>query len=339
MKAAQWDPVSKTIQLNDIPKPEPRDGQFLVKIKTASLCHSDLIMSIRPPGDKPVTLGHEGVGFIEKIGPEAENRGFKVGDAIGFLYINGVCYECEGCQIHNLQCQKGSPELQGFVTDGYFQEYTVVDWQNAIVLPKNLDITRCAPLFCAGITAFHAIDSCELKPGQWISIIGTGGLGQLAIQYAKAMGANVIGIDINDNTLEIAKKAGADAVFNSRTNKDYAAEVKKLSNGGCHATAVFSAAKPAYDGAPSVLRLNGLIMIVGLPMDNIEVNTTAMAIGLYRIKAESTSTPQRMPKAIEFSAKHNILPEVEFRPFEDIPCMVEEMRAGKMSKRSAVNFF
>jgi propanol-preferring alcohol dehydrogenase len=137
--------------VNVLPIPEAGPGQFLVKVKNASLCHSD-IMATEAPRDKPVTLGHEGVGYIEKIHPSAEGKGFKVGDAIGSLYINGCCYECEGCLVHNLHCETGKQLLQGFATDGYFAEYVVVDWQNAIILPDSIDIESAAPIFCAGIT-------------------------------------------------------------------------------------------------------------------------------------------------------------------------------------------
>jgi len=99
----------------------------------------------------------------------------------------GCCFECEGCMIHNLRCETGKSKLQGFVVDGYFAEFAVVDWQNAVVLPSNLEMKKAAPLFCAGITSFHSVDSCELKEGQWLAIIGCGGLGQYAIQYAKAV--------------------------------------------------------------------------------------------------------------------------------------------------------
>jgi D-arabinose 1-dehydrogenase-like Zn-dependent alcohol dehydrogenase len=146
----------KKVLINEIPIPEAGEGQFLVKIKSASLCHSDLMMDLRPDKDEPVTLGHEGVGYIESIHPSAEGKGFKVGDGIGFLYIVGCCYECEGCMIHNLHCTSGKQLLQGFMTDGFFAEYAVVDWQNAIILPENLAIERCAPLFCAGITGNDA---------------------------------------------------------------------------------------------------------------------------------------------------------------------------------------
>jgi D-arabinose 1-dehydrogenase-like Zn-dependent alcohol dehydrogenase len=104
------------------------------------------------------------------------------------------------------------------------------------------------------------VDSCELKPGQWLAIIGCGGLGQLACQYSKAMGFKVLGIDVNDATLDVFKKQGGDAIFNSRSNKNYVEELKQLTNGGVHAAAVFSDADAAYASAPSIVRLNGLIM-------------------------------------------------------------------------------
>jgi D-arabinose 1-dehydrogenase-like Zn-dependent alcohol dehydrogenase len=186
--------------------------------------------------------------------------------------------------------------------------------------------------------AFHAVDSCELKPDQWFAVIGCGGLGQLATQYAKAMGFKVVGLDINDSMLEVAKKAGADVVFNSMTNKDYVEELKKVTGGGAHAAAVFSNAQAAYNGAPAVLRLGGLMMIIGITAKPIPISTMDMTLGRYRIKAESTSIPQRMPRAIEFSGKHNIVPEVEYRKLEDVQAMIDDMEAGRAKTRMAVVF-
>lgn len=138
--------------VNILPIPEAGPGQFLVKVKSASLCHSDIMAIESPDREAPITIGHEGVGHIVKIHPSAEGKGFKIGDAIGSLYINGCCFECEGCLIHNLHCETGKQQLQGFITDGYFAEYVVVDWQNAIILPEALNIESAAPIFCAGIT-------------------------------------------------------------------------------------------------------------------------------------------------------------------------------------------
>ncbi|OAL57419.1 alcohol dehydrogenase [Pyrenochaeta sp. DS3sAY3a] len=337
MKAGQWDPKQQKVVINDVPKPTAGPNQFLVKIQSASLCHSDLIKEMRP--DHPVTLGHEGVGHIESIGSNVPQKGFEVGDAIGFNYFIDCCFECEGCMIHNLRCETGNQKLQGFAVDGFFAEYAVVDWQNAVKLPQNLDMSRSAPLFCAGITAFHSVDSCELKAGDWLAVIGCGGLGQYAIQYAKAMGIKTIGLDINDHQLSMAKQVGADAVFNSMTNKGYLDEIKKLTGKGCHAAAVYSASYAAYAGAVDTLRVGGLLMVIGITPKGLDfVNTFDLTTGRYRIKADSTGIPQRMKKAVDFTGKHTIQPEVEFRKIEDLPQMVADMEAGKADKRQVVVF-
>jgi propanol-preferring alcohol dehydrogenase len=152
------------------------------------------------------------------------------------------------------------------------------------------------------------------------------------------MGLNVVAIDINDETLEVCKAQGADAIFNSKTDQEYVSKIKGLTKGGVHAAAVFSNAKVAYVHAPEIIRVGGLMMIIGLPYDPLEISTMEMALGKYRIKSEATGIPQRMKKAVDFSAKHNIAPEVQLRRLEELPDMVKEMRAGTATKRMAVNF-
>ncbi|KAL5116305.1 hypothetical protein ACEQ8H_005763 [Pleosporales sp. CAS-2024a] len=338
MRAGQWDPEQKKIVINDIPKPSEAPNQFLVKIQSASLSHSDLLFDMRP--DYIVTLGHEGVGYIESIGDHVPDPSFQVGDAIGFNHFTGCCFECDGCRVHNSRCETGNSQLQGFGVDGFFQEYAVVDWQNAVKLPETLDISRSAPLFCAGITAFHSVESCELNEGDWLAIIGCGGLGQYAIKYAKAMGIRTIGIDIIDDVIDLADDAGADATFNSRKNDEYVEEIKRLTGKGCHAAAVYTAANSAFSSAPHLLRTNGLLMVIGIALRGLDfVNTFDLITGRYRIKADSSGPPQRMRKAIDFTGKHCIQPEVDFRTLDDIPEMVLDMATGMAHKRQVVIFF
>ncbi|KAH8670397.1 alcohol dehydrogenase [Tricladium varicosporioides] len=340
MKAAQWDPTLQKVVINQIPIPEPKENEFLVKIASASLCLSDLMSIAIPKADRDyaVTLGHEGAGYVNKLHPSAEGKGFKVGDAVGFLYIIGCCFECRGCMVHNNHCLTQDSRVQGFTADGFFAEYALVDWHSAIVLPSNLDVKTASPLFCAGVTAYHCVDSCELNPGDWLVIIGCGGLGQFATQYAKAMGFKIIGIDINDEILANVKSQGADVVFNSRTNKTYAKEILELTQGGAPAVAVFSNANAAYKSAPPLVRLGGILMVVGLPHDGVTFDALDIARGTYRVKGDSTGIPQRMPKAIAFTAKHNIQPEVEIRTsLDEVPDMVATMQAGKNTKRMVVS--
>jgi D-arabinose 1-dehydrogenase-like Zn-dependent alcohol dehydrogenase len=153
------------------------------------------------------------------------------------------------------------------------------------------------------------------------------------------MGLKIIGIDINDATLSLAKEAGADLVFNSMKAKaTYIDDIKKATGGGAHAAAVFSAAKPAYDGAPAVLRMGGLIMAIGLMAKPIEIDSIAFMRGLFRIKSTSTGPPHKMPKAVEFTAKHGIKARITEYPLEDINKMIDSMRNGTSIGRMAVVF-
>lgn len=149
----------------------------------------------------------------------------------------------------------------------------------------------------------------------------------------------MVGIDINDEILSTCKSQGADATFNSMTNKNYVEEIKKLTKGGVKAAAVFSNADAAYAGAPPIIRNGGVLMVVGLPANDLKISSMDLALGRYKVKSESTSIPQRMGKAVEFTAKHNIHPEVDIRPgLESVQDMVDLMKSGKNIKRMAVVF-
>lgn len=142
--------------VNEVSKPVPGPGQFLVKLASASLCHSDL-MSMAMPHKEPITIGHEGAGYIEEIHPSAENKGFKVGDGIGFTYIVNYCDDCEGCAIHNNHCLNRESRVQGFNEPGLFAEYAVVDATSCIILPEQLPPETSSPIFCGGIAGMSRV--------------------------------------------------------------------------------------------------------------------------------------------------------------------------------------
>ncbi|KAJ5697832.1 hypothetical protein N7488_011516 [Penicillium malachiteum] len=121
MRAAQWDPTQYMSVVNIIPVPKPGPNQILVKMASASLCHSDLMSISRPDLTDPFTIGHEGAGYVYQLGENCQNTGFKTGDPIGFLYINGSCFECEGCMVHNTLCTNGNPAIAGFGEFGFFK--------------------------------------------------------------------------------------------------------------------------------------------------------------------------------------------------------------------------
>jgi propanol-preferring alcohol dehydrogenase len=152
------------------------------------------------------------------------------------------------------------------------------------------------------------------------------------------MGLNVIGLDISDPNLEVTTAQGADHVFNTMTDKTYVDKIKTITNGGVHAATVFSNADAAYAGAPAIIRLGGTLMVIGIPKNPLIISAMDLVLGKYRVKADSTSIPQRMKKAIDFTAKHKIQPKMQVRKLEEVNDMVNEMHAGKAKTRMGVVF-
>lgn len=234
--------------------------------------------------------------------------------------------------------------MQGFGVDGYFAEYAVIDWHNAVHLPKELDPVAAAPLFCAGVTAFHAIDDLKLPSDSWVAIIGCGGLGLLAVQYARAMGYKVIGIDTAAFALEEAKLAGAAHTFDpAAASKDggtsYVDKIMEITGGGVQAAVNFTASKQAYAGMPGIIRPgHGILMCVGIPAQPIELNVFDIALGKFRIMGANNGHCHNTKPAIDFSAKHNIVSKTEYFNLEDLPLMVEKMQNHTARGRLAVKF-
>ncbi|CAO2654171.1 Nn.00g109040.m01.CDS01 [Neocucurbitaria sp. VM-36] len=345
MRAQQYDARDNKLHLNEVPIPSPREHELLVKIACASLCHSD-VMLFEPNdqglilGNNPVTIGHEATGFVAATGSGEVASKFKTGDPVGFICAIDCCFDCYACKnVHNAWCETGKVKMQGFTEDGYFAEYAVVDAREAMVLPENLDPKSSAPLFCAGVTAYHGIADCELAPGSWVAVVGCGGLGHMGIQYAKAMGYKVIGIDITEAAVEEAKNCGADHVFNSVADKEYQKKIMDLTGGGVHAAVNFTASKKSYDDCPAIVKPGvGMIMVVGIPQAPLQFNALDIALGRYRIKGSNNGTCYNMKAAIEFSAKHNIKPHLTSFKLEEVPKMIELMNAHKASGRMGVVF-
>ena len=234
-------------------------------------------------------------------------------------------------------CPQGF-KAQGFTCDGYFQEYAVVDARSAVKLPANLDIASSAPLCCAGVTAYNAIKQCQLTPGKWLAVIGAGGAGQLGIQYAKAMGLNVIAVDINGGQLDVAKMVGADYTFNPELCPTYADDIKSITDHGVDAAVNFAPSKKSYDDMPASIRWGGLLMVAGVGNEPLTIEPLDIIFKRYVIKTACSGTVITLRECIGFSAEHGIKPMVEFIELEDLPQAIEMMEAGKLRKRACVRF-
>lgn len=277
MKAIRFVGAKQALEMQDIPIPNIGERDILVKVKAAGICHSDAhyrggISRVDPV---PLTLGHEVAGVVEKIGKQVTN--VKIGDRV-CLHYNITCGDCYHCSTGNDQfCEKVL--MLGHYTNGGYAEYIAVPARNAIPLPDEIPFEQGATLMCASATSFHALKKSRIKAGERVAIFGAGGLGQSAIQLAKAFGAiEVFAVDINQEKLNLAKSYGAIPVHANQVNP--VDEIKKLTNGkGVDVAIEMIGLNQTMKQAIQVAGVMGRVVIVGLSSQPIEINTYSEILG------------------------------------------------------------
>src|SRR3954471_12335578 len=223
MKAAVVTSFTAPLEIQELPVPEPGPGQVLVRMDTSGLCHTDIHAA---HGDWPVKPtppfipGHEGIGYVEKLGPDVTSR--TLGDRVAIAWLGYACGECQHC-IGGWETLCESPRNSGYSVNGAFAEYAVVPAGFATPVPDGVSSRDAAPLTCAGVTTYKAIKVARVAPAETVAVFGIGGLGHLALQYARIAGAFVIGVDIEDSKLEMATRLGADHVVNAAKTDPVAA--------------------------------------------------------------------------------------------------------------------
>jgi len=333
MRAATIVAFNEPLQiLSDVPVPDLPADRILVKVEASSLCSTDLaafkgymsFMTI-----VPYCGGHEPVGIGAKVGSNV--TGFKAGDRVGYMRYSEMCGTCEECKSdQHRYCS--SKKILGFSDPfGGFSEYAIADPRSTVRLPDNLSFDVAAPLLCAGITSYSSILKAKVPPGQLLNVVGCGGLGHVAILFAKAMGYRVHGYDIAEEKLKLAKECGADEVFNSLK-----ADPKTFEP--AHATIVFTGAQPAYDGAVKLTRNHGRVVAVGLPAANLGINVPLWGSkGLKLIPINTGSIPE-LRECLELAARHNIRPKIEVRHIDTINQGYTDLAEGKIDGRIVYHF-
>ena len=266
MKAAVVHDFTKSLELEERPRPEPGPGEVLVRVETAGLCHTDIHAA---HGDWPVkptppfVPGHEGVGIVEQVGPGVTSP--LVGDRVAMPWLGKACGTCEFC-VDGWETLCEQQVNTGYGIDGSYAEYAVANAAYVAPVPDAVDPLDAAVLTCAGVTTYKAVKLSGARPGQLVAVFGIGGLGHLALQYAKLSGATVVAVDISDEKLELARQLGADHVVNALT-EDPIAAIQAL--GGAHAAISVAVAPKAFEQAFSSLRRGGTLVFVALPADNV----------------------------------------------------------------------
>ena len=302
MKALRFIGVKRPLEMQEIPIPEIGERDILVKVKAAGICHSDAHYraGISPVRPVPLTLGHEVAGVVEKIGGQVTS--INVGDRVA-LHYNISCGDCYHCATGNDQfCEKVL--MLGHYTNGGYAEYISVPARNAIHLPDEIPFEQGATLMCASATAFHALRKSRLKGGERVAIFGVGGLGQSAVQLAKAFGAlEVYAVDINEDKLNLAKQYGAIPINSKKV--DAAAEIKKLTHGkGVDVAVEMIGLQQTMKQAVQVAGVLGRVVIVGLSKAPLEIDTYNELIGNeVELIGSNDHHLQELPLLVEMARK------------------------------------
>ncbi|WP_144937474.1 alcohol dehydrogenase AdhP [Pseudomonas alabamensis] len=310
-------------------------GEALLKMQCCGVCHTDLHVKNGDFGDKiGVVLGHEGVGIVAEVGPGVTS--LKPGDRASVAWFYQGCGHCEYCNTGNeTLCRQ--VKNAGYTVDGGMAEFCIVSADYAVKVPDGLDSAAASSITCAGVTTYKAVKSSHIRPGQWIAIYGLGGLGNLALQYAKhVFNARVIAIDVNDEQLAFAREMGADLILNPRSEE--VAKIVQEKTGGAHAAVVTAVSKNAFNSAVDALRAGGRLVAVGLPTEAMDLNIPRLVLDGIEVVGSLVGTRQDLLEAFEFAAQGKVVPKVTLRPIEDINDIFDEMLEGRIKGRMVINF-
>lgn len=333
MKAAVLREFKTPLVFEEIDRPQLESGDVLVQVEACGVCHSDLHVA---DGDwkqfagitkKPLVLGHEIAGRVIETGSAVSE--VKIGDRVGIPWIHWTCGECDFCREGNENlCSK--QKITGLTVDGGFAEFIKAPASHVTKIPDALSSVDAAPLFCAGVTVYRALKQARIIPGQRLAIFGVGGLGHLAIQIGREMGAEITAVDVAPEKLEFARSLGAARTLNAATDP-VVKEMRRKGNN--HVVLVTSGSKAAYDMAFYCVRATGLLLVVGLPSEEISFPAIMMAGGEVRIQASAVGTRQDVRETLALAAVGKLRCQVSSRPLSHANDVLEEMRAGKIAGR------
>ena len=269
MRAAIVTEFGAPLEIQEVDVPEPGTGEVLVRIEFSGLCHTDIHAAhgdwpVKP--SPPFIPGHEGIGVIEKLGAGVTERA--IGDRVAVAWLGYACGQCRHC-IGGWETLCEQQQNSGYSVNGTFAEYAVVPAAFATLVPDGVSPRDAAPLTCAGVTTYKAIKVAKVAPAETVAIFGIGGLGHLALQYARIAGGFVIAVDIEDSKLAMATKLGADHVVNARTS-DPVAAIQAL--GGADVAVVLAAAPASFEQAYRSLRRGGRMVCVAMPADDVAIS-------------------------------------------------------------------
>lgn len=337
MRAAVVRRFGDPLEIEERPVPRPGPGEVLVRVHASGVCHTDLHAA---HGDWPVkpklpfVPGHEAVGRVAAVG--AGVRSLREGDAVGVPWLHDACGCCEHCETGwETLCE--SQRNTGYSVDGGYADYVLARADYVGHLPHHVDFATMAPILCAGVTTYKGLKETEARPGQWVVISGVGGLGHVAVQYAKAMGLHVAAVDVSESKLDLARSLGADVALNA-SDHDFVRKLRTETEGGAHGVLVTAPSVPAFRQAIDVARRRGTVCLVGLPPGDFPTPIFDVVLKRITIRGSIVGTRADLAEAIDLAVEGRVRTHIETAPLEAINGILHRLEAGKIDGRAVLTF-
>jgi len=337
MHVAIVEQFKKPLVLREWDIPTPGTGQILVKTEACGVCHTDIHAA---QGDWPVKPalpfipGHEGIGLVSAVGAGVTT--VKEGDRVGVPWLHSACGHCEYC-LSAWETICPAETFTGYNTNGAFAQYLLADPNYVAHIPAGLSAAQAAPIICAGVTSYKGIKQTEAKPGEWLAVSGIGGLGHLAIQYAKHMGLKVCAVDIDDGKLALAKRLGADATVNAKVG-DPSAAVKQATSGGAHGVLITAPSLSAFKQGVAMTRKHGICVLVGIPPGDFSLPLFDVVAECISIRGSFVGNREDLAESLSFAVEGKVKADIELQPLAAINEVFTRLEHGDVPARVVLQF-
>ena len=331
MMAAVVREFGKPLVIEEVAIPEPGPEEIQIKMEACGVCHTDLHAAegdwpIKPT--PPFIPGHEGVGYVSGVGRNVKT--VKEGDRAGIVWLYSACGQCVDCLAGQESCCTKA-QFGGYTKNGGYAEYAVADPNYVAHLPSNVGFVEIAPIICAGVTVYKGLKSTNAKPGDWVVISGIGGLGHLAVQYAKAMGFHVAAVDVSEDKLALARRLGAKLTVNAKEQDPAAFFQKEI--GGANAVLVTAVSTHAFAQAIGITRPRGTIALNGLPPGSFPLPIFEVVLKALTVRGSIVGTRLDLAEALSFAGEGLVHATTKAEKLEDINDIFKRMHAGTIDGR------
>jgi propanol-preferring alcohol dehydrogenase len=337
MRAAVVTDFSKPLEIQELPTPKPDSGQLLVRIETSGLCHTDIHAAhgdwpVKP--NPPFVPGHEGIGRVEAVGDGVPADW--IGKRVAIPWLGSACGSCRYC-VSGWETLCESQVNSGYAIDGAYAEYAVAYANGVVPVPDGVSSVDAAPLTCAGVTTYKAIKVANITPAERVAVFGIGGLGHMAVQYARIVGGFVTAVDIEQGKLELAEELGADHLVNAATT-DPVEAIRAV--GGADVAVVLAASPKPFEQAFRSLRRGGRLVMVALPADNatIDVPIFETVLGGISVIGSIVGTRADLAEVFALHAAGRTKVIAETRSLDEVNECFDDVLGGRVPARLVFQF-